>query len=363
MTTTSRSAISPQVADSRTASVSVRKGAFWQMLRRVAVLGATIDVLLFVVFHAFGMPALAWINVASVAMYAAAYWLLGRRRNLQAVLLMWCEVLIHSAVCSVFLGWESGAHYFMMVFIPAVALSRSTRHAVAALVFLLLVYLGVNGLTMAIAPLYAMSAGAALTMRCISVTTVFVMFGYIGRYYVQRVDEAERQLQDLAARDQLSGLANRREVVSCADVELERGKRAGTAMAVLLADIDHFKRVNDAWGHATGDRLIQHVASTMSRSLRPTDVLGRWGGEEFIALLPVTSLEEATAIAERLRAAIADSAFEVDGERVRVTVSVGVQPVDAGRPFGEAVAAADAAMYRAKQAGRDAVVTGAARAP
>lgn len=345
---------------SRPSVESMAKGAFWLMIKRVAVVAGMIDILMFVLFQALRMPLLAWMNVASVAMYVAAYALLERRRNLPAVLLMWCEVLTHSAVCSVLLGWDSGVHYFMMVFIPAIALSRSGRHAAGALLFLLLVYLGTNAVSMAVPPIYRLPPSASIILRCTSISAVFLMFGYMGRYYVGRVSEAERQLQQLAALDVLSGLANRRQITLSADVELQRANRQGTAVAVLMADIDHFKQVNDRWGHSTGDRLIQHIAALMSACLRPTDIIGRWGGEEFIALLPGTSPEEASAIAERLRAAIAASGLEVEGRLVHITVSVGVQPVDLGKPFCAAVAGADAAMYLAKNQGRNTVVVATA---
>ena len=342
------------------ATTGMSRTAFWLMLRRIAVFAGGVDLVYLVVFFVLGMPVMALLNLVSLGMYATAWWLLGRRRNLPAVLLMWTEVMVHAGLCTVLLGWASGAHYFLLVFIAAVAVSRTPSHATAALVFLLLAYLGLDAATQVIPVRYALPDAATTALRWLSITIVFVMFGYTGRYYVQRVAEAEARLRELATTDAMSGLWNRRHFQALAEGELARARRQGGALSVVLADIDHFKQVNDRYGHEAGDHVIRHVSKTMREQLRAGDLIGRWGGEEFILLLPGCDAAGAAQLCERMRRHVSGSPCDIGGQQIPVTVSFGVMPLPLDEPFEQAVRHADGALYRAKNAGRNRVVAGMA---
>lgn len=330
------------------------------MLRRIAILAGCVDITYLFVFLMLDMPAMAWPNLLSLSMYAAAYFLLGQRRNLPAVLLMWTEVLVHSVACTILLGWKGGSHYFLLVFLPAVALSRSAKHATAALVFLLMVYLGLDAVSQAVPPRYVLAEGEATALRWLSIAVVFVMFGYTGRYYVEHVTQAERRLRHMATTDHLSGLWNRRHFLQMAKIEVERAGRYGESVTLILADIDHFKRVNDEHGHPAGDRVIQHISTLLASHLRNSDLVSRWGGEEFIILLPSTCLEGASQLCERLRGCIDKTPCLVGGQGLHVTMSFGVHPVDAAAGLESSIKQADVALYEAKGSGRNRVcVTGA----
>ncbi len=173
------------------------RGAFWLMLRRIALWAGCVDVLYLVVFSLLGMPVMAATNVVSCGMYATAYLLLTRRRNRPAVLLMWTEVLVHAGVSSVLLGWATGIHYFMLVFIPAVAVSRSPRQAFGALGFLLAVYIGVDALTQTVPVRYPLDPLTVTALRWLNISVVFLMFGAIGRDYVRRVEMAEGRVREM----------------------------------------------------------------------------------------------------------------------------------------------------------------------
>jgi diguanylate cyclase (GGDEF)-like protein len=159
----------------------------------------------------------------------------------------------------------------------------------------------------------------------------------------------------LAQTDYLTGIQNRRRITELGQQLLAAARERGDPVSVLLLDLDHFKSINDDYGHQTGDRALKAVADELKRHLRSGDELGRYGGEEFAVVLPATSTERATAIAERLRTAIATLTFDALGLDQPLTVSVGVATAQAEREFGELVARADAALYSAKQAGRDRV--------
>ncbi|GIF03278.1 GGDEF domain-containing protein [Actinoplanes siamensis] len=163
--------------------------------------------------------------------------------------------------------------------------------------------------------------------------------------------------QRLAAiTDGLTGLRSRRYFEEALGNEAARAGRNGLPLGVLLLDIDHFKRVNDTYGHAGGDRVLVEVTHRLRELVRPGDVVARYGGEEFAVLLPATSPTEALDIAERVRRGVAAAPIAVgDGQLARVSVSVGVAGMPSSATVGELVLAADRALYAAKHAGRNQV--------
>jgi diguanylate cyclase (GGDEF)-like protein/PAS domain S-box-containing protein len=160
--------------------------------------------------------------------------------------------------------------------------------------------------------------------------------------------ERDRQLSV----DPLTGIANRRAAETALELEDARRKRSGTPLCVAVFDVDHFKRVNDLYGHATGDEVLRIVATTLSGEARVTDHVARWGGEEFLAVLPV-SLEGAVAFCERAREAVA---AVVCPQIEHVTISAGVAGVASGETPAEAIARADERLYQAKRGGRNRVI-------
>ncbi len=166
----------------------------------------------------------------------------------------------------------------------------------------------------------------------------------------------ERELQRLAHTDPLTGMLNRRGFFGQASVLLQGMRAQDEPMAVLLMDVDHFKRINDAHGHATGDEALRQIGSIIQAQLRDADALARIGGEEFTCLLPNRPLTQALDIAERIRGAIGRQTLACGEVRVQVSLSVGVSVVGASEQrIDEALSRADRAMYAAKQAGRNRV--------
>ncbi|GAA3104016.1 hypothetical protein GCM10020001_021720 [Nonomuraea salmonea] len=164
------------------------------------------------------------------------------------------------------------------------------------------------------------------------------------------------QLQAAARTDAKTGLLNAAAWQREADTEIVRARRTGESLALLIIDIDHFKRVNDAHGHLVGDEVLVGVASMLRSQLRDYDVVGRFGGEEFVVLLPGADINEARRVAERLRVHISHMAVPVEDTLVKVTVSTGVALMSVhGDDLIDLLTAADLALYRAKELGRDRV--------
>jgi diguanylate cyclase (GGDEF)-like protein len=170
--------------------------------------------------------------------------------------------------------------------------------------------------------------------------------------------QRERQLRALANSDPLTGLLNRRGFELIADRRIARAAFDGEHSAVLLIDADHFKQVNDRYGHAAGDELLRCMSAVIRDTVRAGDVVGRIGGEEMAVVMPGALLSTALATAERLRATIADMRICFAGREIGATVSIGVASTGTSPSYAPAFREADEALYRAKGLGRNRVVCG-----
>ncbi|MGE3961490.1 MAG: GGDEF domain-containing protein [Dehalococcoidia bacterium] len=176
--------------------------------------------------------------------------------------------------------------------------------------------------------------------------------------------EVSAELDRLARTDALTGIANRRAYFDLLGIEFRRSRRYGRELSVLMLDLDHFKGVNDRWGHPFGDHVLRQTAAVVTANVRESDILGRYGGEEFALALPETGEEAALAVGEKLRAAVEAHEFRTEttpppGEAaVRLTISIGVAslPIEADQDEVELIGRADQALYEAKRTGRNRVI-------
>jgi diguanylate cyclase (GGDEF)-like protein len=230
----------------------------------------------------------------------------------------------------------------------------------------------------------AMSWGAAFTIYMLPLAgyappphpgidmQVLYLIGDVGLYLVamvmvllfeltknqgfDKLEQALETINELAIRDELTGAHNRRHLMDLIDGEKERSDRNGRTFCLCLLDIDFFKRINDTYGHTAGDTVLREFAHTVQRLVRGTDTFGRYGGEEFMLMLPETRAEDALALAERVRAAVEQLRCVEGGSEITITVSIGVTEYRAGEAVGQTVGRADEALYLAKSTGRNRVV-------
>lgn len=192
---------------------------------------------------------------------------------------------------------------------------------------------------------------------------IFVLLAVVAWWGVRgihREEEVRHQLESLATTDPLTGINNRRAFLDIAGREIARARRFGTPLSLIMVDADHFKRVNDTYGHAVGDRVLKALANACKSQLRDVDVVARIGGEEFAILLPETALAGAANVGEKMRETCENTIVLIAGGRVRFTVSLGISALDHGIGDIETLLKrADEALYRAKQAGRNRVVSAA----
>jgi diguanylate cyclase (GGDEF)-like protein len=170
------------------------------------------------------------------------------------------------------------------------------------------------------------------------------------------LEQANKELEASANTDTLTGLLVRRAFLLRFTQEMDRSRRTGKPLAVAILDLDHFKRVNDTYGHPVGDLVLKRFADVLRRQLRSIDIAGRWGGEEFVVLLPETPIDQATLVLDRVRCAIAEERFPSPADNLVVTMSAGLTGVDfvTDNPE-EIIGMADKALYEAKESGRNRV--------
>ncbi len=197
----------------------------------------------------------------------------------------------------------------------------------------------------------------ALASGWIAIFTLEVMLYVVGTAFIVLVLSKERSVRihrDAAAIDDLTGVLNRRGFMSGATLLIERFAKRSEPVSVMVFDLDNFKRINDRFGHAMGDETLRLFASVASINMRASDLLGRFGGEEFVAILPGTASEAAVA-AERVRAAFEAAGIMVADQVLSATVSIGVASGEPGADIIALIAAADRALYKAKDNGRNRV--------
>lgn len=188
----------------------------------------------------------------------------------------------------------------------------------------------------------------------VSIGTFTAMMISLGLVLLSK-ERSESLLQHMALRDVLTGILNRRAILDQFSTELERARRDGSCLAVAMVDIDHFKQINDRYGHLAGDEVICHCVNHLTRRLRQSDSIGRYGGEEFLLLLPGTDSEGAIAALDTLRASLAESPAYYGDSTISLRISIGVccGVPDEGDTTASLLAKADAALYEAKGLGRN----------
>jgi diguanylate cyclase (GGDEF)-like protein len=335
--------------------------SFWQFMRQLAVVAGSIHGMFIVVFAALGAPSMAWLNVGSVVIFALAYACLRTRRNLMGATLIIAEVMIHAGVAVRAIGWDSGFHYYLLVGAPVIFISRARRFHTRMLLLLglMVTYLALDMTMRRIQPWDTLSPQTLEIMRSLNIVTTIGLLSYLSGLYYRLVSKVEKQLTHLATTDPLTGLHNRRSMTDLATYEIVQRKRHGDPLSVVLADVDHFKQINDRHGHEVGDAVLAALSLALREAVREQDSIARWGGEEFLILMPQASLEQARMVADRLREQVSQMAFQAGGQPLTVTMTLGVSGHRMDEALDQVISRADTALYQGKRDGRDQVVTAA----
>lgn len=297
-------------------------------------------------------------NLFSVCLYGICLTLM-RFPQLRAVslILAWLEVIVHAGIATLALGAESGFHYFLLGLVPLVYIDprghRLTR--LIGLMMLTGLFVGLDLLSTLLDPWFTLTDVTLNGLRWGNTLICFFVLGTLINVYARTSRQSERDLRNLASTDLLTSLRNRRSVTDEALMLAAERKSSGRQLAVILVDLDHFKQLNDRYGHGFGDQVLADTARLMNRTMRPGDSLARWGGEEFLILLTDADLDRAICVAERVRETLSKQTFHHDGHPLSITATLGVTEWRTDEAFEICVSRADEALYRGKQNGRDRV--------
>lgn len=308
-------------------------------------------------FLACGEPGLAAFNVLSVATWVLAWLLNQRGSSTTAMWMLTTEVALHAVLAVLRLGWDSDFQYYLIPLIPFMMFNDRTRTSVVSVAsavvlatFVALRWLGPS--SVALPP-------ALEAFRYANLVIPFFMLGLLSFYFRLASTDVERQMTEIARTDPLTGLLNRRRMEERLAEEAAVHRARGTIFSVVLADIDRFKQINDEHGHDAGDRALAAVAKVFQSALRANDAVARWGGEEFLLLLPGTELKAAEDVALRLRAAAEQRLAQLGGLPGALTLTFGVASFATRSSVETCLKAADQALYRGKAEGRNRVVVAA----
>lgn len=322
-----------------------------------SILGTATHLCFITLFLAYDHLWLAALNVISVLMWLGALVANYRGNHNRAVYLIASEAGIHAAVATVTLGTGAGFHYYLLPLSCLVTLSPNMPRWRSALIglFGMFEFMVLERLPDAVPLTTASNLPPMVATTNLAVAlTVMVMFAMLVRcvYEMQ-----SRSLTSMATRDALTGLFNRRfasDYLRQLSMQQQRNK---SQCSVALLDIDHFKHINDRYGHKVGDACLVQVASKLSKHFRSSDVLCRWGGEEFLLIFPDAGVEEILPVIENFRQYLHNHPIQHYGELIPLTMSIGVTNLPPGVPFDVAINRADRLLYRAKATGRNRIIS------
>ena len=334
--------------------------SFWRLLLRTSIMAGLLYAAFVVLFYALGVTALARVNIASVLLYALICVLLSRSgARFYAFGLFVFEIQAHAVLASYLIGWDAGFHYYAIIAIPIITLANydSQRTKGAAIIGLITLMVATDTLLRDTAPVHVLPGYILDALHYINLTALLTILALIVAFYSRLITHTEHKLRKLATTDPLTGLLNRRSMIEIWQLELATQRRSGNPLSLILCDIDNFKQVNDTHGHEVGDQVLRAVSNTLSKGIRQSDHVARWGGEEFLILMIGAPIGKAERLAHQLRKAIGELVVPVDEHELTIALTFGVTEIPAHAPHSQeaAIARADAALYAGKHAGRDCV--------
>lgn len=327
------------------------------VVRHVAWIGVAAHCAFVPMFALYGHPRLAAFNVASVALWLGAAIVNRRGRSTLAMWLLTLEVVAHAVLAVSTLGWASGFQYYLVPLIPFVMFNDRLRSRTVAVISA-----GIFATLLALrafAPEGAGGGAVAPLLRYGNLAIPLFALALVSFYFRRASTIAERRMESMAHTDPLTGLLNRRSMEQRLREAAHSFQRTGRSFSLVMADVDRFKRVNDLHGHAAGDRVLRAIAGLFGERLRGNDAVARWGGEEFLLLLPETDLTAACEVANRLRATAEARLSGTAGLGDSVTLTFGVAVFDRPMRVDACLKQADEALYAGKAEGRNRVVSAA----
>jgi len=337
---------------------SIAINQFWQFARQGMLIAIGLHAAFAVAGLLAGAMPLVYLQVVTFVIYGCCYFISSRGYRKLSIALTWFDLMGHSTIACLIVGVGSGFQYYSWILLPLLFtnVQRSVRSKFVMAVLLSISYVVLDWWLGHTKPLLAVDPTALAGLRYFNIGCYFLALGILSVAHMRTVREAEQRLNTIASTDALTGLLNRRRMSDHLKLALVQARDDGRALAVIVLDIDHFKAINDRYGHGRGDQVIARVGQLLRESVREHDLVARWGGEEFLVLLPGADVAAARETAERVRRAVILNLARDSSDQTPVTVTMGVAAWDRGESLEHTIDRADAALYKGKQAGRNRVV-------
>jgi diguanylate cyclase (GGDEF)-like protein len=335
---------------------------FYSAAKNTLMLGFFGHVAFMLLFIWLGIELLVFANFAGLVCCICCIIMNNKGRFVTSVVLSTANVIVNTALAVILLGWNCGFQLYLLFTVAVLffcpPLNIKAKGLYSAL--LCLIFLGLGLLTDSILPFVPLSKSVQAFIENLNIlilfSTIITMSYSYSKYAnlsVEKLRVTYSSLKKLASTDPLTSLPNRRAMSNLLDTEINRFTRNKKTFVLILCDIDNFKAINDCYGHDCGDYVLTELSSLMSSHLRRQDIVARWGGEEFLILLPESDLKAGQIVAEKLRNEISNTTFHYEGNNIKITMTFGISLYDHVEETKDVIRRADMALYAGKSNGKN----------
>lgn len=329
------------------------------------VLGILNHLIFLGIFYKYNVTPLYYYNYLSIVIFVALLVTVLKKKTITLVMILAsAEILIHQCFAVKLLGWEYGFQYYIMA-IPGLILLGDFKHISLPILSSLL-----STLTLVFIYFYSLThpptfqieeiKSGLYLFNIISVAALLAifsgLFAYTSKQHEAVLINAHEQLYITATTDSMTKLANRMKTFDLIEDQIIRTKRTGKPFTLAIGDIDDFKMINDNYGHDTGDTVIISIAQRMKNSLREQDIIGRWGGEEFMIVLPDTDINDGKTVLEKLRTNVSNNPILTNNASIKITITLGVAASNYAETINDIIKLADNALYEGKRGTKNCII-------
>ncbi|PKM94358.1 MAG: hypothetical protein CVU84_09800 [Firmicutes bacterium HGW-Firmicutes-1] len=331
-----------------------------------SALGLLLHLSFAIIFHLLDIHILARINYVSIFIYSFCVFINRKAYHNLALLTALFEVVVHSVIATLLLGWSVGFHYYILCIgsLSFYATTIKIHLKIAVSVFLLITYILLSYLTDGIAGPYTLNVTHSALFNYFNIICSFSVFTFMAYLYSHSVGKVEYALRKEnvvlgvdANTDVLTGILNRRYIMKVIEERIRDYQKNNESFVLVMSDIDDFKSLNDKYGHECGDIVLSAVAAFFLKNLRKDDLISRWGGEEFLILLPKTTISEGEAVVEKIRERLSNHTILYQREEIRITMTFGICEFYENMSFSDLINIADQRLYKGKNQGKNCVVS------
>ena len=316
-------------------------------------------------FYYLGVKELFYFNFLSVTIFTVSLILNYRGKQGMALWLAYFEVNVHAVLAVLLMGWESGFYFYLMAIAPLLFLNPKLPLFNKTLTLMIPIFLVIwlHRMMLSDPPVYLIEERIINLLNEVNAVGTILILAYLSFIYSKAVSISEDRLRStsmalevIAATDPLTNILNRRAMLNELKSEVARYHVSDRPFVLALGDVDNFKSINDEYGHLNGDIVLKNVAAMLGENFRKGDLIGRWGGEEFLILLVGTNEDEAEVATEKVRQIIEDSQIELGDHLHSVTITFGLCEFESGMTIDECLHRADLALYQGKSHGKNQTV-------